>query len=57
MELAGRPAKRALAIVKSGQNKSLKQGVVLHVPERKGLIFLILYKANMQDQGSFSNVV
>ncbi len=27
-----------------------EQGVVLHVPERKGLIFLILYNANLQDR-------
>ncbi len=49
MELAGRPAKRAIAIVKSGQNKSLNK-VVLQCSERKGLIFLILYNANLQDR-------
>ncbi len=37
--------------------QELEQGVVLHVPKERALIFLILYKANLQERAVFSNVV
>ncbi len=49
MELAGRPAKRSL------QLSSLDRTRVQACSERKGLIFLMLYKANLQER--FINVV
>ncbi len=52
----GKTRQESITIVQSGENKSLDKELSA-CSDRKGLIFLMLYKANLQDRAVCSNMV